>query len=294
MAKFASTLLQSRAVRSLIDTLEEKLPPLRAWHRFEYEQHFARETPKARMFAGVYDSFEAAENAIAAGTRRGHDHPEVADRHTSEINRIWPSDYPVIYWLSVLLKANGTVFDLGGNVGISFFSFKKYLTYPDGLTWRICEVAATVRRGRELAEQKNAQGLYFTTEVEEASGADVLLASGSIQFLEVPLWSSLSRLPLKPLHILINRTPLNNGPSFATLHNFGPASCVYRIYDRSAFVAAFNALGYSLIDSWETPEFSCVIPFHPDHTIKAYSGMYFRLEGTNSAMSGLRPSSELS
>ncbi|MHB8383169.1 MAG: TIGR04325 family methyltransferase [Candidatus Binataceae bacterium] len=286
MAKFASTLFQSRAVRSLIETLEEKLPPLRAWHRFEYEQHFARETPKARMFAGVYDSFEAAEKAITAGTRKGHDHPEVADRHASEINHIWPSDYPVLFWLSGLLKADGTVFDLGGNVGISFHSFRKYLNYPGGLTWRICEVAATVNRGRELAEQMHTQGLYFTTEVEEMADADVLLASGSIQFLEVPLWRSLSRVLSKPRHILINRAALNDGPSFATLHNFGPASCVYRIYDRTAFIAAFEALGYLLVDSWDNPEFSCVIPFHPAHTIKSYSGMYFRLDQTKSATRG--------
>ncbi len=237
------------------------------------------------MFAGVYDSFETARNAIPVGSRVGHDHPEVANRHTSEIDQLWPSDYPILYWLSPLLKENSTVFDFGGNVGISFYSFHKYLEYPAGMVWRVCEVPATAIYGRKLAEQMKTHGLCFTTEIQDGSGADVLFASGSLQFLEVPLWRSLSKMPSKPRHLLINRTPLCEGRSFATLHNLGPAICVYQIYGRTAFIRAFEELGYSLIDSWETPEFSCIIPFHPERTVKAYSGMYFRNDSEGSPAS---------
>jgi len=277
MANLGSSILRSRAVRRTVTKLEEKLPLLRAWHRFEYEQHFSAECPAARLFSGVYHSRDEALRAVPVGRRVGYENPEVADRHIREIGHMWPSDYPVLFWMSQLMAEGSSICDLGGNVGLHFHNFQQYLKYPARLSWKVCEVAEVVQRGAELARVEQAIGLSFTTNFGDANGADILLASGVLQFLPDPWWLALSKLRSKPDHLLINRTPLCDGPSFVTLHAFGPAVSAYAIRNRDAFVAEITALGYHLRDSWEVPEFSCYIPFHPDHTVKAYAGMYFQL-----------------
>jgi putative methyltransferase (TIGR04325 family) len=268
---------QSKAFRSLVNKVAESLPGLRALRRFEYERRFSRETKKARFFSGVYDSFQAALEAMPKGARVGYDHPELADRHVSEIGQIWTSDYPVLFWLKSLLAENSSLFDLGGNVGLQFYGFQKYLNYPRGLAWTVCDVPSAIELGIQIAKDRKAQGLSFTTNVEDASGVDILLVLGAFHFLEPPLWEALSKLASKPRHLLINRTPLCEGRSFATLQNMGPAICVYQIWNKDECMRRLEDAGYALVDFWEVPEFSCYIPFHTDKSVRAYSGMYFRL-----------------
>ncbi|HEY6420687.1 MAG TPA: TIGR04325 family methyltransferase [Candidatus Binataceae bacterium] len=273
-----NAVMRSRTVRWAVSTLEEKLPPLRAWHRFEYEQHFGLESDWARMFSGVYDSFESARSAAPKGARTGHDHQETAQRQISETGQMWLSDYPVLFWMKSLLRENTKVFDLGGGPGITFFVFRKYLVYPKSLVWKVCDVPAVVQRGTDLTKSERAEELCFTSNIEDADGADLVLASGSLQFIETPLSLTLSKLTSKPPHVLINRTPLCDGTSFTTLNNIGKAFCPYQIRSKEEFVRGFESIGYSLADLWETPEFSCYIPFHPERSVKVYSGMYFRLD----------------
>ena len=39
-------------------------------------------------------------------------------------------------------------------------------------------------------------------------------------------------------------------------------------------------LGYALVDTWENPDKSCRIPFHPDRSLNRYHGFYFRRTGS--------------
>ncbi len=190
---------------------------------------------------------------------------------------MWVSDYPVLFWMKSLLRESTVVFDLGGGPGITFFVFQKYLAYPRGLMWKVCEVPAVAQRGTDLAKSRKADELSFTSNIEDAAGADVLLASGSLQFVETPLSLTLSKLTSKPPHLLINRTPLCEGTAYTTLNNYGKGICPYQVFSKAEFVKGFESLGYSLTDSWETPEYSCYIPFHPERAVRAYSGMYFKL-----------------
>jgi len=272
-----TAVLQSKALRSLVSKLEASVPGLRALHRFEYERRFSKETKRARAFSGVHDNFQAALQAMPKGARVGYDNPELADRHVSEIGQIRTSDYPILFWLKSLLGENCSLFDLGGNVGLQFYGFQKYVDYPKGLSWIVCDVPSVVKLGIRFAKERKAQGLSFTTNVEDANGVDILLVCGALQFLDSPLWQVLSKLTSKPHHLLINRTPLCEGRSFATLHNIGRAICVYQIWNKSECMRRFEEAGYALVDSWEVPEFSCDIPFHPKNSVRAYSGMYFRL-----------------
>jgi putative methyltransferase (TIGR04325 family) len=157
------------------------------------------------------------------------------------------------------MRKGVAVFDLGGGMGRLFFRFEKYLDYPSDLTWAVCEVPAAAQRGEGAKETE--QRLLFTTRAEYAAAADILIASGSLQLIETPLWDMLSRLPAKPPHLLINRVPLYDGPRFVTLFNMGPAIAPCHVWNRDDFIQRLGDCGYSLIDLWSAPELSCSIPF---------------------------------
>lgn len=277
MTRTLMHVLGSQVVRSWVETLEDHIPALRAWHRFEYEQHFERLSQhNERLFSGVYRTREEALRAISPSSPAGYDHPQAASRHLSEVGTIRPSDYPVLFWLKALLTQGASVFEAGGGVGVAFYGFQRYLRYPAGLHWTICEVPAVVELGRKWAFERGARGLCFTSDLHDANGASIFLASGSLHFLDAPPWEILRQLHVKPRHLLLNRIPLTTGPGFVTLLNIGPSICPYQVWNAMQFTDALQNAGYTLMDLWTASELRCSIPFHTDRLVPAYSGMYLR------------------
>lgn len=276
MKRHIKALLLSPAAKKFVDTIEAAFPPIRAWHRFEYGQHFLRTAQWERLFSGVYPSFAAATAAIPKTRHSSYDNPESATflGHKAAIRS---TDYPVLFWLSQLLPQNPRVFDFGGYLGISYYSFERFLQYPPDLQWTIYDVPAVVSAGTALAEKKQCPQLTFTTDFSRAQNFPLLLAFGSLQFPEQTIAESLESLPTRPQHLLLNKLPLTDRETFYTLHNMGPAMSPYRIANREDFLRSLDALGYKLIDEWENPELGCIIPFHPVHSVRAFSGMYLRL-----------------
>jgi putative methyltransferase (TIGR04325 family) len=274
--KLIKGILLSPSFKSFIDSLERRLPLIRKWHRFEFEGHFARVSKWERLFRGVYENFDEATRNIPEGRKIGYDNEESAT-FLGHGGHITSSDYPMLFWLRPLLREGGRVFDFGGYLGISYYSYAKYVPYPDTLTWLICDVPAVVKAGADLAARKGSSHLRFTADFEEAAGADVVIASGSLQFVPVPFAELLSRLTRKPEHLLINKTPLYDGPQFATLNSMGPAISPYWIFNQSQFFESLEKAGYEVVDSWQNPDLSCYIPYRPDRSVPAYSGAYLRL-----------------
>jgi putative methyltransferase (TIGR04325 family) len=67
--------------------------------------------------------------------------------------------------------------------------------------------------------------------------------------------------------------------SYYTLQSVGTAFCPYRIFSAASVLSAYEAIGYTLVDTWENPEKKCAIPFHADHSLDRYHGFYFRRGG---------------
>jgi putative methyltransferase (TIGR04325 family) len=124
--------------------------------------------------------------------------------------------------------------------------------------------------GRQIAAEREAN-LTFTTNFADADGQDLLLASGSVQYVG-DLGEMLRGLQRPPKHLLINRLPLYDGPRFVTLQNEGPVFCPQYIFNRDEFVNSLGTAGYELVDVWDDPVDSAVIPFHV--TVVPYQGMY--------------------
>jgi putative methyltransferase (TIGR04325 family) len=267
--------LNSPAIRAVLLEMEHWVPLLRSMHRRVYEREFAIIVPFARRFRGVYSNFLEATNAAPVGKPIGYDNSAAATLMPPS-GSVWLSDYPVLFWLSRTLAECPTILDVGGYTGISYYSYSKYLSYPEDLQWTIYDVPAVAAAGAAIADRKKSHGLLFTTEINHDMNAHTVLASGSLQFSEKSFPDLLSLMGRLPAHLIVNKTPLTDRLDFVTLQDLGPAVCPYWIFNRTKFIESVRDLGYELVDSWANEELSCHIPFHEDHDVPKYSGVYFR------------------
>jgi putative methyltransferase (TIGR04325 family) len=245
--------------------------------RAAYEGYFESVSGHQRAFRGLYPDFAAAVADAPPGKQVGYDGDATASRHAHERHFLFPSDYAVLLWLSRLIGGAKLLFDLGGDVGARYLAFRKYLAYPENLTWLVNDIPAVVALGRTIAEEEAAVHLKFTTDYARLGEADILLASGVLQVLED--WNGfLHHASNLPRHLLINRTPVGDQPNAVTLSSIGMAFVPYHIFNRQSFVAAFTELGYRLVDEWRTPESRCWIPKHASYCLDSYSGFYFVLD----------------
>jgi len=232
------------------------------------------------LFHGVYESYEEAQRHIPVHRRTGYNHQEATTLYRHFMSSIRLSDYPVLFWLRQIINERSSVFDLGGHVGLAYYLFRRYLDFPDDLKWIVCDVPEICRAGLKIAQEKKQPQLSFTTELGDVDGLEILLAAGALQVIETPISSILGQLERKPLHILINRTPLSDGASFFSVQDFGTVVSPYHVFNRGEFVDSILQQGYELVDSWPIAEPLCgsfVVRFHSEKSLHSYSGLYFRL-----------------
>ncbi len=128
-----------------------------------------------------------------------------------------------------------------------------------------------------MADSKSVKNLDFTSDFDRVNGADILLASGSIQNIETDLDRLLACYKRKPKHLLINRIPLYDGKRFVTLQNGGKVFYPQYVFNKNEFIDSIHSIGYEAIDIWEDNTDSCFIPYDREHSVSAYSGLYLKL-----------------
>lgn len=264
------------SAKQRLKALLKRLPPVKQLLRRRYEIAFAN-AEKCNLFHGVYKSFPEAVAAAPKTKGIGYDQPGPAALYRNHLNEIFAMDLPALLWMQVALQRGvRRVFDLGGHVGVAYYSFGKALQSSDDLEWVVYDVPAVREAGRALAESRGATKISFVANQDEADGTDLYYAAGSSQYSEESLAHLLSRLRSKPAHVLVNKIPFTANPTRATLQNIGVAFCPYWITNRAEFVAAVQALGYELVHNWKTPNLSCEIPFEHKYADIRYEGFYFR------------------
>jgi putative methyltransferase (TIGR04325 family) len=255
--------------KTLVREVVRNTPFLRDRY-FEWE--FRR---REQSYRGIYDNFTDAVMASPTGKLVGYDHKDVVKVDEEIFEYLNPADYPVLFWLSPLLPDAKLVFDLGGNIGVAYYVYGRYLKFPEHLRWMVCDVPQTVAVASEVAAGRGEEQLGFTTRREEAESADIYFTSGALQYIEEPFSEIIGRLQNKPRHILINRVPLCAGPAFITLQNNGAWVMPYKIANEIEFIESITALGYELVDHWRIHR-SLQVLTSPEHQVENYQGMYFR------------------
>lgn len=254
----------------------ESMPLLRQIGMALYERRFASAS-RANLFRGVYRDFADARAHTPNTKPAGYDHPAAAAMYRDRMQTLAASDYPALHWVGQLAAKVDSLFDFGGHVGVLYYAFSARAALPKTLRWTVYDVPEVAAAGRQLAASHAKPALHFTSTLADASGCDLFLASGSLQYVEQPLAQMLERLDRLPKRLLINLTPLHAQHQFVTLQNIGTAFCPYLIQQRDAFIGSLHALGYDVVDHWHNPDKRCMIPFYPRHSIDGYDGLLLRL-----------------
>jgi putative methyltransferase (TIGR04325 family) len=250
------------------------VPGVQRIRRWQYEQRFTSARGYA-AYRGVFSSFEEARASAPAGQPLGFDVEGFEKKYADRPHRIFSYDYRMLFWMQRLLTENSVVFDWGGHLGVHYYGYSKHLIYPPGLRWIVCEVPRIVTAGTEQARVRGETRLRYTTFPQEADGAHLLIAGGSLQYIETPTLPALLRsLARPPAHLLLDRIPLYRGDDFVTLQNAGVGFTPLRVWNRDAFIDELRALGYELVDEWDVPERALRVPTYPEQSFDSFSGVY--------------------
>jgi putative methyltransferase (TIGR04325 family) len=242
-----------------------------------YDRRF-KKNRQGQLFMGVFDTAAAAAASAPTNLPMGYDQPAAAAMYRDQLDQVALMDYPALYWLRRLSEGVHSLFDYGGHVGVKYYAYARYLTFPADFVWTVCDVPAVARAGTELATEKGARNLKFVTSITAVDGNDLLMCSGSLQYIEPSLHEELRPLARKPKHVVINGVPYYDGRTFFTLNSIGTAFCPYKIQNLSEFVTGMGQLGYELVDRWTIPGKECIVPLRPEHSVHEYTGMYLRLK----------------
>lgn len=265
-----------------------ELPVLRLVSRPMRRKLFQRPYRVENDYYGMYESYAAAQSAAQDLSTRtlpaSYDIDAAGRLYRENLRNIRVSDYPLVYWLGRLLaEGQRRIFDLGGHIGVSYYGFRHYLDYPPDLAWTVHDVPAVMAAGRKWAAEHDPQGkLAFAGSPDAADGQDILLSTGALQYLDYTLPELLQRLRAKPRHVLVNLTPMHPSRSFFTLQNLSIAICPYRIMSVPEFTSGMEALGYRMLDHWQSFERSLHVPFEPECEVDSYHGFHFRLDAAQS------------
>jgi putative methyltransferase (TIGR04325 family) len=232
------------------------------------------------LFYGVYRSYEEALAAIPPSRLAGWDNEASAsiwvdDVYQRDPNFVKTSIYPVLFWLSRIMREGTSLIDYGGSIGLTYYRYMRLAGLPANARWIVVEVPKIVAEGRRVAVREAALGLEFETAIDAIPNCDVLLSAGALQFMEKSVPGLLDLRASKPPHVILNKVPLTPGEAYWTLQNFGPAISPYRIYNEAEFIGYFKNAGYVIKDRWVMAELACRIPFHPDKYIQRFTGLYF-------------------
>ncbi|TXH46296.1 MAG: methyltransferase, TIGR04325 family [Burkholderiaceae bacterium] len=247
------------------------------WHlrRASAERKFAANT-RSNLFRGVFDSAEAALASAPKTRPLSYDNADSAELYLRRL-KIDDYDHPSMFWLQNGFQAGlRSVVDLGGSVGIKYFAFSPFIDFPADLRWRVIDMPAVARRGREFAASRGAPShLSFSDDVADIDGIDMLFVSGTLQYLPQTLDQILASLARKPRRIVVNTTAIHPTRDFFTLNSIGTAFCAYRVQSRDRFVDSVLAQGYTLRDEWRNIGKQLRLPFSPGHGLEDYKGFCF-------------------
>jgi putative methyltransferase (TIGR04325 family) len=257
-----------------------ELPVIRLLSAPLYRRYFRKPYRSGNLYFGVYGTYQEALNEAhrisSARLPSNYDVEAVTTMYLDQLHSLRTCDYPTLFWINRILSEGGRrVFDLGGHLGLAYYGYQQYISFPAGLVWCVHDLPHVVAAGRRLASERDTSGaLQFCETPQGADGFDILVSTGALQYLGYSLPSLIGELSHPPHHVLLNLIPLHPEKAFFTLQNLGVAVCPYRVESIERLVADMQAHGYQVRDHWELDR-RMRIPFMTEYEVDSYHGYYF-------------------
>ena len=252
----------------LLETLKS-LPGVRRYRKKKYRRRFEREGTH-NLFFGSYQSFAEAQEDAPRNRGLGYDTPAAADMYEDHLERVWPEHYPVLFWVSRAWSTYRRVLDFGGHRGSLFYASRRLLGL--GPEWIVFDVPAVVEAGRRRAAASGVQGLSFESDLTRVGGVDLVIAAGSLQYVEDTASEWLARIGGQPRQLIVSTTPFHPEQEFVTLNNIGTAYCPYKVRREGQFFGELERCGYRVVEEWHHPGKRCYVPFHVGEWDVTYRG----------------------
>lgn len=117
-----------------------------------------------------------------------------------------------------------------GERGNNLLLIPKYLDLASDFRWSVYDLPHIVEAGKKVRQvEENREQLSFTTTIDELDGAEIFFAAGSLQYVQEPLSTILSKFRHRPKHLMLNKLPVSQLNAYYTLQNTGTAFCPYRV-----------------------------------------------------------------
>jgi len=252
--------------------------PVRSIRKKAYDQKFSN-NQYLNLFRGVYQSFADAEKASLDGQKpASYDNKDSASMYKDFATKLFPQDYPNLFWLQNKLSTVSSVYDFGGHIGVKYYSYKSKIDLPNNFKWFVHDLPAVMNEGRAFALKQGVQDqLFFSETLKDIEKIDFLMALGSLQYVDISFHEILAPLSKKPNYILVS-IPSSKKPTYYTVNSIGTAQCPYIIRNEDEFIQSILKFNYKLVDRWDIPNKKCEIPFHDDYSLHSYTGYFFSLD----------------
>lgn len=246
-----------------------------AGHHRAVDQLFQKISGAGRIFQTMD---EARESVLRHRPETlGHLDEKLIAANFSDYSNIQMSDYPVLLWLSTILRTEKIdLFDFGGGVGQTFVSFSRYLPEDGLVRWTVQDLPSVVSHAEEIFSSKGLPPcLKFTSAMASASTCNVVLAAGSFHYWEKSIADFFKAMGKKPAHFIINRSPMQSqGKSYFTVQEGVDWAVPCQVRSLEQVKSEMQAEGYTLVESWVDPVKSLILPLFPAYSCP-YRGLYF-------------------
>jgi len=222
-------------------------------------------TPRGPRFAGAFPDRAAAIASLPADRAAGYDDEGIAEISFEQMCERMPWDYPMILWLERLTRGEAPVrvVDAGGHMGTKYIAFSGVMDLS-GIEWIVHDLPGIVAAARAAqAAGRIPAALRFEARPQALPAADIVIASGLLQYLDQPFSSFIDQLAAPPRHILVNKVAVRPDRPIFTIERIGRARVPYHVRSVTDWHAEIAAMGYRVLDSWRIPDLGHVIPTHP-------------------------------
>ena len=166
----------------------------------------------ARKISSGYDSSEIIQKVVE-GARKVRSGDVAYERDSFLFDKIQHS-WPLLAGLLWVASRNGnrlSLTDFGGGLGSSYYQNRGFLDHLEQLRWSIVEQEKFVEIGKKEFENKHVRFYGNIKDSQEKEGANVILFSSVLQYLEKPydLLEQVGRIGYE--YVLVDRTPFIPG-----------------------------------------------------------------------------------